>query len=327
MKPLEMSSIALVWKSALSILELGLKTFGHDLQIWFPWGRSWRGHDLHGTLPPTNLPPDLFQAKGDHFAGRVWRSISHGGVTWLISLKSLSKDSSLSQWVASAQEIASLSILSEFLRMESLLGLTVKVLENRAVERDGHWDRVRNLSFAVGRRLGLSDVELIDLEMAALLHDIGKVALPAEILEEARSLTPAERKQVEGHPVVGSSMIREIPGFDRVADYVLSHHETPDGSGYPKGLKGAEIPLVALIVGAVEAFDAMTHYRPYATQRTYKDSILEMIAQTGKFDDRVLWALQDVLKNLGILDTRPMVSPPHSEGESPEPFPPLPDPR
>jgi|GEM_PF-1108021 len=316
MKPLELSSIAEVWKSALSILANNLASIGTDLQLWFPWGPTWRGHDEKSILPSTDLPQDLISSKAVHFGGRIWKALPINGLSWLISLKAFKKiEKNLESWQPLPETQSALNLLGEFVKLECLLGLTMRILENRAAERSGHWDRVRNFCVAIGRQLNLSQLELVDLELAALLHDIGKVALPGSLLEEARPLSPGERKQIETHSLVGSTMIREIPGFERVADAVLCHHECPDGSGYPKGLKAIEIPLNSLIIGAVDTFDAMTHYRPYAAERTYHDSINEMIHNIGKYDDRVLWALQDVLKNLGILDIRPksMKSKPQTE--------------
>jgi len=178
-------------------------------------------------------------------------------------------------------------------------------MENRASERDGHWDRVRNLCVAIVKKMKLSASELFELEIAALLHDIGKVTLPSHILEESRNLSPAERKRMQTHSVVGAGMIREIPGMERIAEYVMYHHEAPNGSGYPKGLKGEEIPIQSLIIGAADAFDAMTHYRPYASERTYKETIQQMLHDEGKFDERVLRVLMEVLRNLGILEVFP----------------------
>ncbi|MBI3039533.1 HD domain-containing protein, partial [bacterium] len=183
--------------------------------------------------------------------------------------------------------------------------LTLKTLENRANEAVGHWDRVRNFSVSIGKKMGFFGQGLFELELSGLLHDIGKVALPREILEDSRILSPAERKQIETHSVLGAAMIKEIPGLEKVAESVLCHHESPDGSGYPKGLSASEIPLSALIVGAVDSFDAMTHYRPYAFERTYQESLSELFKLPGKYDDRVLWALQETLKCFGMLDTKP----------------------
>jgi len=305
MKPLELSSVNEIWKSALSILGKHLASHGHDPQIWFPWGQIWRGHDQNGQLPPTNLPDSLRTARGERFGGRTWWSVDLGGFPWLISLKKDGPPMSVNMPPFTDEVMSTMRLLGDFVRLEGLLGLSFKILENRAGEHLGHWERVRHLASAIGRHLNLPGRDLMEVELAALLHDIGKVALPSSILEVSRSLSPAERKQVETHSVVGAGMIREIPGMERVAETVLYHHEAPDGSGYPKGLAGADIPLPSLIVGAADAFDAMTHFRPYADEKTYKESLEEMMRHTGKFDDRVLWALQEVLRKLGILDTRP----------------------
>ncbi len=313
MKPLELSSVAEVWKSALTILEKALDPIGCQVQVWYPWGKDFRGHDLSGSLPPTELPPDLVSPQWARYAGRHWRSLNVAHNQWLISIKSKSGDLAASGRIdleLTSEIQNTFAMLGEFVKMECLLGLTLRILEARAGERTGHWERVRNLSVAVGRKMGMVPRELVDLELTGLLHDIGKIAISATLWEETRPLSPEERRQMETHSAAGAAMIREIPGLDRVAVGVHCHHEAPDGSGYPKGLTAEEIPLNALIVGAVDAFDAMTHYRPYAAERTYKESIQEMMAATGKYDDRVLWALQEVLRSLGILDSYP-VSPAH----------------
>lgn len=319
MKPLELSSISEVWKSVLSHLTRSFAQVGGDIQVWFPWGRIWRGHDGRGSLPPTELPGELSATHmGIHFAGRWWKTVSAAGLTWLISLRVTGGDEKkLPEWQMPKEVEMALALLGEFIRLESLLGLFLKVLENRAIEEFGHWDRVRNYCVAIGRNMGLSQRELVDLELAGLLHDIGKVSIPAALLEERRPLSAAERRQVESHAMVGATMIREIPGFDRVADAVLSHHESPDGSGYPRGLRDPEIPLAGLIVSVADAFDAMTHYRPYAAERTYRESIAEMSGRPGKYDERVLWSMQQVLKQLGILEVRPIAAVPRTNDAPP----------
>ncbi len=311
MKPLELSSISEVWKSVLAQLTRSIAQVGSNVQVWFPWGRTWRGQDTRGSLPPTELPAELAATHaGAHYAGRWWKPVPAAGLTWLISFHAAEGgEKSLPEWKPAAEVESALSLLGEFVRLESLLGLFLKILENRAVEEFGHWDRVRNYCVAIGRNMGLSPRELVDLELAGLLHDIGKVSLPSSLLEERRPLSPAERRQIESHALVGAAMIREIPGLDRVADAVMSHHETPDGSGYPRALRDPEIPLAGLIVSVADSFDAMTHYRPYAAERTYRESIIEMSGRQGKYDERVLWALQQVLKQLGILETRPIAAP------------------
>ena len=308
MKPLELSSVAEIWKSALTILADALASIGRHPQIWFPWGNSWRGHGEQGSLPACDLPASLRDASGAHFAGRSWRSLRIGDMTWLVSVKAdHPSEGSLKQWSLPEAMLPTFRLLGEVVRMECLLGLTLRILENRAGEHGGHWERVRHMAVAIGRQLRLSGADLVEVEMTALLHDIGKVALPPSLLEVTRSLSQAERRQMETHSAIGAGMVREIPGLERVADGVWAHHEAPDGSGYPRNLRGEEIPLASLIVGAADSFDAMTHYRPYAAERTYQDTLGEMIGQRGKYDDRVLWALQEVLRHLGILGVHPVV--------------------
>jgi HD-GYP domain-containing protein (c-di-GMP phosphodiesterase class II) len=310
MKPLELSSVTEVWRSSLVHLQEALSDIGTDIQLWFPWGQNWRGHDGHGVLPPTPLPADLVSSPLTRFGGRLWRPVKGTDDSWLLSVKGDGEapTARFRDLALPARAMAALRLLEEFVRLEGLLGLMMKVLEQQAGEHVGHWDRVRQMSTAIGRRLGFSGRDLVELELAGLLHDIGKVGLPPAVLAEARPLSPAERRLMESHSLVGAAMIREIPGMERVAAWVLGHHETPDGSGYPKGLTAAEIPLGAMIVAAADSFDSMTHFRPYATERTYKESIQEMIRHQGRYDDRVLWALQEVLREVGIFDARPMVN-------------------
>ena len=313
MKPLELRSVAAVWRSSLALLAASLEPIGEGLQLWFPWGDSWRGQDERGSLPPTDLPRDLVQPSPARFAGRAWKTLPEGGVTWLVSLHVPEERLNVfHEWGGEEQIRIALRLLTEFIRLECLLGMTLKILENRASEHIGHWDRVRHFCVSIGRDLQLADAELVDLELAGLLHDIGKVGLPSSILEGTQPLTMQERKVMETHSVVGAGMVREIPGFERVAEYVHSHHEAMDGSGYPRGLKGDEIPLLSRIIAVADAFDAMTHYRPYAEERTYQESVRELTQQTGKFDIRVLQSLQQVLRDLGILESTPRVPGPLS---------------
>lgn len=308
MKPLELSCITGVWTSAINILGESLDDIGQDLQLWFPWGITWRGHDLRGSLPPTDLPADLVCEGVSRFGGRLWKAVVVNGISWLLSVRApISATPEMESWVIPGKAIESLRMLSDFQSLESLLGLSMKILENQAKEHVGHWDRVRNLSVAIGQQMGLGPRELVEIELAGMLHDIGKVGLPAEILESADRLTPEQKKIIETHSRVGAAMIKEIPGMSKIAAMVLAHHEAPDGSGYPDGRMIDDIPLGALIIAAADSFDAMTHYRPYAIERTYLQSFNEMNSQQGKFAPEVMIALEAVLRRLGIIDAKPLV--------------------
>lgn len=308
MKPLELSCITGVWKAALNILEQNLASDGGDIQLWFPWGGIWRGHDCDGSLPPTDFPDDLAKPGVSRFGGRFWKAFSISGTSWLISIKApMSATSQMENWELPEKAVDALKMLSDFVRLECLLGLTMKILETQSQEHSGHWDRVRSLSLAIGSEMGLSPRELADIELAAMLHDIGKVGLPEELLQIAGPLEEEERKKVEAHSLIGSAMIREIPGMEMIADIVLGHHESVDGTGYPRGLKQEQIPFGSLIIAVADSFDAMTHYRPYAIERTYLESFNELKSEKGKFAPEVVAALERVLKRLGILDSKPLV--------------------
>ncbi|HNX77258.1 MAG TPA: HD domain-containing phosphohydrolase [Candidatus Rifleibacterium sp.] len=308
MQPLELSCITGIWKTVLSRLDDTMAGIGSDLQLWFPWSGIWRGHDRNGSLPPTDFPDDLAKPGVSRFGGRFWKAFPVNSTNWLVSVRAANSAApEMSTWELPAPVAESLHVLSDFVRLECLLGLTMKILENQSREHTGHWDRVRNLSVAIGSEMGLSTRELADLEMAAMLHDIGKVGLPEELLQLSGPLSPDERSRIESHSLIGSAMIREIPGMEMVAEIVLGHHEAIDGSGYPRGLKFDEIPFGSLIIAVADAFDAMTHYRPYAIERTYHESFEEIRRETGKYAPEVLAALERVLRRLGILDAKPLV--------------------
>ncbi len=140
------------------------------------------------------------------------------------------------------------------------LGLTI---EARDSYTHGHCDRLATYASALGKRLGLSAEELVALRRGGFLHDVGKVAVPDAVLLKPGRLTAEEFRLMQKHPVVGSALCAELRLLDDVRPIVRSHHERPDGSGYPDGLKGDAIPPLARIMSVVDVFDALTTARPY----------------------------------------------------------------
>ena len=126
-----------------------------------------------------------------------------------------------------------------------------------------HSERVAVASLRLGRRIGLTSSQLHTLHLAALLHDCGKLALDPKILNKLDPLDEAEWAQIKTHPRRGESLLTRLPFVRDALPAVRFHHERWDGSGYPDGLKGEEIPLAARIIGLCDAYDAMTHARPY----------------------------------------------------------------
>jgi putative nucleotidyltransferase with HDIG domain len=159
-----------------------------------------------------------------------------------------------------------------------------------------HSREVVELVVAVGRELGLSARELRDAEFAALLHDVGKVRIPNEIVRKPGPLTPEERTIIERHTVEGEAMLRQVGGLlGEVGRIVRACHERVDGRGYPDGLVGDEIPLIARIVCCCDAFSAMTTDRPYRAARPVEEALAEVRRCSGThFDARVVEALERV---------------------------------
>lgn len=133
----------------------------------------------------------------------------------------------------------------------------------------GHTERVTQLSLAIAKKLIISHRITVDpkfmedLNMTALLHDIGKIGVPENILNKKDFLNDEERKRINEHPLIGASILEPIQDFLRIREGVKYHHERYDGSGYPEGKKGKDIPLIASIIAVADSYDAMTTHRPY----------------------------------------------------------------
>ncbi len=169
-------------------------------------------------------------------------------------------------------------------------------LDLRDKETEGHSQRVSELSVALASRLGMSAQELTYLRWGALLHDIGKMGIPDQILLKAGHLEEDEWSTMRMHPYYAYQMLVEIPYLRPALDIPYCHHEKWDGTGYPRGLKGNEIPMAARIFAVVDVWDALTSNRPYR-QAWKRDDVLEYIRrQSGKyFDPRVVEAFLQLM--------------------------------
>ena len=168
----------------------------------------------------------------------------------------------------------------------------VKALADSDGETYRHSFEVAGMATAVGRRLGLTPAELMEVELGALLHDVGKLCLPARLLAKPGRLTAAELRLVRRHPDWGADMVACVPGLEAVAIVVRMHHERPDGLGYPCGLTCEEIPPAARIVSACDAYGAMTTQRPYRAPLALEDALAELEQHSAtQFDADVVEAL------------------------------------
>jgi diguanylate cyclase (GGDEF)-like protein/putative nucleotidyltransferase with HDIG domain len=171
-----------------------------------------------------------------------------------------------------------------------------RAVDARDVYTGSHSQRVAELAARTARRLGLPDEEIELTRLAASLHDLGKLAIPEEILRKPGPLTDPERLVLERHPQIGFRMLESL-GVDPVADWVLHHHERWDGSGYPDGLPGQTIPLGARIIFVADAYDAMTSERVYRRRVAPGQAIAELKRCSGsQFDPEIVAAFADELE-------------------------------
>jgi putative nucleotidyltransferase with HDIG domain len=160
----------------------------------------------------------------------------------------------------------------------------------------GHSDRVSVLSVAIGRGLSLPSDDLEVLRLGALLHDIGKIGVPDDILGKPGPLTPEEFDVIKQHPVLGARILRSVPFLAKHIPIVELHHERPDGRGYPNGLHGDDIPLLVRIVHVADAYDAMTSARAYRAARPSGDALRELWRCAGsEFHAEIVGALATAL--------------------------------
>jgi len=172
----------------------------------------------------------------------------------------------------------------------------VNALDAKSPWTRGHSERVTAFAQEIACELNLNDGERKAVTFASLLHDIGKIGTYGEILEKSEKLTPEEFELIKKHPVQGAEILRGIKHFDKVRLIIRHHHENIDGTGYPGGLKGDDIPLGSRIVHVADAFDTMTEDRPYRPALHINHAVAELKKFSGtQFDPNVVDAWLRVL--------------------------------
>jgi putative two-component system response regulator len=156
---------------------------------------------------------------------------------------------------------------------------------------ESHTQRVANTALHVGTRLGLQESDLVALYRGGLIHDIGKIGVPDTVLRKPGPLNAVEERQMRAHPVIGESIVKPLSSAADILTIVRHHHERFDGGGYPDGLCGHKIPLLARIVSVCDAYDALASDRPYRARRNPEEAVETLMRGAGQQWDRELVSL------------------------------------
>jgi response regulator RpfG family c-di-GMP phosphodiesterase len=190
--------------------------------------------------------------------------------------------------------------ISALTKLATVLGAA---LHERDADTRDHGDRVMRVALALGRAIGLDSQELGRLHAAALLHDVGKIGIPDEVLLNPGVLDPAQRAIMRSHPERGETILRAIPGDDAflVAEAIRHHHEEFDGGGYPDNLGGEDIPVLSRIISIADNYDAMASRRVYHGSRDHDYVIGVMHDESGQKHDPYLLG-----KFIGVIEHSPL---------------------
>jgi len=182
---------------------------------------------------------------------------------------------------------------------EALVRSLNHLLDLKDLDTGRHSTRLAGWARRIAVQMGLDEQALADVEMASLLHDVGKVGVSDRVLRKRGALNPADRREIEKHPEYGWGVLRVFPGLQDVALYVLHHHERIDGRGYPGGLGGEDIPLGSRIVSVVDTFDAMTSSRPYRHALSVREGLRRLREAAGtQFDPQIVVCFCELAEEL-----------------------------
>jgi hypothetical protein len=317
---------------ALAVLALGLAFYGVVcLRACRTWLLTRRGADLVVVVGIVWLGAALVPALTQGYWDLGWW-LGHGFEVVGIALVGAVVAWDLHQTAQSRTLLGDLRAAKLVSAEEAFLGSHVRALVLKLQEKDvyteGHTRRVALLAVEVGEELGLPAHQLRALAAGALLHDIGKLSVPDEVLKKPGSLTPDELALIREHPARGERLLGELGGFSAtVRRLVRAHHERLDGSGYPDGLRGDGLELDVRILSVCDVYDALVSTRAYRGAWTHDEALEHIRGETGTaFDQRCVQALEDLLSRPraradGTRAPEPEAAPPAS---APQPAPLLP---
>src|SRR6266403_614345 len=187
----------------------------------------------------------------------------------------------------------------ELERAESVLFSLARSIEGKDPYTHGHCERLAEYSASLGEQLNLTEEQLIALRRAGIVHDVGKIAIPDAILLKPGQLTPEEWVIIREHPVVGERICAPLKSFRSVLPIIRHHHERFDGTGYPDGLRGDDIPIAARLLQIVDVYDALTTDRPYKKAFSITDALQTMKQEVanGWWDHRIFDEFERLVRN------------------------------
>ncbi|MFA5576273.1 MAG: HD domain-containing phosphohydrolase [Tissierellaceae bacterium] len=250
----------------------------------------WGGDEFVILLPRTS------EDVGQKISDRVKKACSETMVAdtkLSISIGYASKTHRSQKWQDVLKEAEDNMYKTKLLGAHSYRNKVLTSMKNALFEKSNeteeHGERLGYFCSVIGNVLNLSSIELDELELFSMLHDIGKIGIEDGILEKPGPLTDEEWKIMKTHPEIGYRMAQGVPELINIAEYILSHHERWDGSGYPRNLKGREIPLAARILAVADAYDAMTNDRPYRAALSPEEARKELRRNSGsQFDPDIV---------------------------------------
>ncbi|UQX02911.1 HD-GYP domain-containing protein [Streptomyces sp. RerS4] len=247
-----------------------------------PAATAWRG------LPARSLLPSCVHGLVGLMMAVMWRS-PYGLPAALLVLLPMY----VSCWV-----------FAQYHREHAAHRATIRALVQAVDIKDrytrGHGERVGQASAMIARELGMADDRREVVRIAGILHDVGKLGVPTRLLRKDGPLTPDERRIIELHPEYGHEIVRGIGFLGEARSAILHHHERIDGSGYPYGLSGEQIPVLARVVAVADSFDAMTSTRSYSRARPVPTALAELERCAGtQFDPEMVRALVDAIGRHG----------------------------
>lgn len=245
------------------------------------------------------LLPNTTSEKAEKIIERIYKKVAQekmGNIVISISIGYCSKTSvemPVENIIIKAEEQMYMKKLTESLSMRNkTIQAVLNTLREKSERERVHCERVSKLSKEIAIAMNFSSDKIKEIEYAGLVHDIGKIIISDKILNKPGELTDSERLEIMRHTEIGYQILRSIDSFTTLAEVALYHHESWDGKGYPRGLKGEDIPLNARIITVADAYEAMTADRPYRKAMSSQNAIDELLKKSGsQFDSEIVSVL------------------------------------